>query len=67
VERVRRVGELTKSARIIPLNVGVSGPALVFVDVGMPDPDGIEATRLIRECPGGKHVVIVALTPHHMT
>jgi PAS domain S-box-containing protein len=37
-------------------------PALIFMDVGMPNLDGIEATRLIREGPGGQQIVIVALT-----
>ena len=37
-------------------------PAIIFMDVGMPDLDGLEATRLIRELPGSEEVVIVALT-----
>ena len=37
-------------------------PALVFMDVGMPDLGGVEATRRIRERPEGKLMVIVALT-----
>jgi PAS domain S-box-containing protein len=37
-------------------------PMLIFMDVGMPDLDGIEATRLIRDLPHGQDIVIVALT-----
>jgi signal transduction histidine kinase/streptogramin lyase/ActR/RegA family two-component response regulator len=39
---------------------------LVFMDVQMPEMDGLEATRLIRqhETAGGRHVPIIALTAH---
>ncbi len=37
-------------------------PDLIWMDVRMPEMDGIEATRQIRLLPGGKDMVIVALT-----
>ena len=37
-------------------------PDLIFMDLGLPRMDGWEATRRIRELPGGKEVRIVALT-----
>jgi PAS domain S-box-containing protein len=37
-------------------------PALVFMDVGMPDLDGVQATQQIREHRYGRDIMIVALT-----
>jgi CheY-like chemotaxis protein len=37
-------------------------PQVVFMDVGMPILNGIEATRLIRQHPGGRDIIIAALT-----
>lgn len=37
-------------------------PDIIFMDVGMPRVDGLEATRQIRAQPWGKNVLIVALT-----
>jgi CheY-like chemotaxis protein len=34
----------------------------VFMDLGMPKMDGIEAARHLRALPGGRNVVLVALT-----
>ena len=41
-------------------------PDLIFMDLGLPRMDGWEATRRIRELPGGSRVRIVALTGHTM-
>ena len=43
---------------------------LIFMDLQMPELDGIEATRRIREMEqkkGGRHIPIVAMTAHAMT
>ena len=37
-------------------------PDVVFLDIGMPELDGHETARRIREQPWGKHMVLVALT-----
>ncbi|MBX5462149.1 MAG: PAS domain S-box protein [Steroidobacteraceae bacterium] len=37
-------------------------PDIIFMDVGMPRVDGLEATRRIRAQPWGKNMLIVALT-----
>lgn len=37
-------------------------PHLVFLDIRMPGIDGCEAARRIRELPGGRNVVLAALT-----
>ena len=39
-------------------------PDLIFMDIRMPEIDGKEATKIIREKAGGKSVKIVALTAH---
>lgn len=37
-------------------------PDVVFLDLGMPRMDGIEAARRIRELPGGDGILLIALT-----
>lgn len=40
---------------------------LVFMDIAMPEMDGIEATSAIRKLEAGKDIPIVAMTAHAMT
>ena len=42
-------------------------PDIVLMDIGLPNIDGIEATRLIRNDSSMRDVLIVALTAHHET
>ncbi|PYS05493.1 MAG: hypothetical protein DMG12_07535 [Acidobacteria bacterium] len=37
-------------------------PDIVFLDIGMPNMNGYEAARMIREQPWGKHILLIALT-----
>jgi CheY-like chemotaxis protein len=37
-------------------------PQLIVMDIGMPEMDGLEASRRIRREPGGKEIVIIALS-----
>jgi signal transduction histidine kinase/CheY-like chemotaxis protein len=39
-----------------------SPPEIAFVDLSMPDPDGVELARMIRQQPWGQSVKLVALT-----
>jgi CheY-like chemotaxis protein len=42
-------------------------PDLILMDITLPDIDGGEATRRIKDNPATKHIPIVALTAHAMT
>ena len=39
-----------------------TAPEVVFLDLGMPRMDGIEAAQRIRELPGGENILLIALT-----
>jgi CheY-like chemotaxis protein len=39
-----------------------TAPEVVFLDLGMPRMDGIEAAQRIRELPGGEKILLIALT-----
>ncbi len=40
---------------------------MILMDVQMPEMDGFEATKAIRNSAGGKHIPIIAMTAHAMT
>jgi CheY-like chemotaxis protein len=37
-------------------------PTVVLLDIGMPEMDGFEVARRIRELPGGNEITLIALT-----
>ena len=37
-------------------------PAVILLDIGLPQLDGYDACRRIREQPGGKDIVMIAMT-----
>ncbi len=39
-------------------------PDLVFMDIGLPDMDGLEATALLKNNPNGKHIPVVIVSAH---
>lgn len=39
-----------------------AAPDIVIMDIGMPGMDGYDAARLIRQQPGGDHILLIALT-----
>ena len=55
------VGEAADGQQAVDLFARLN-PDLVLMDLVMPDIDGLEATRLIRELPGLEDVVIIAVT-----
>ena len=64
--RLRKLGDFdlreARDGREAVAAVEADPPDLIFMDLGLPRMDGWEATRRIRELPGGKEVRIVALT-----
>ena len=64
--RLRKLGDFdlreARDGREAVAVVQADPPDLIFMDLGLPRMDGWEATRRIRELPGGKEVRIVALT-----
>lgn len=41
-------------------------PDLILMDVQLPEMDGLEATRLLKQGESTKHIIVVALTAHAM-
>jgi len=64
--RLRKLGDFdlreARDGQDAVAAVEADPPDLIFMDLGLPRMDGWEATRRIRELPGGSEVRIVALT-----
>ena len=58
-----RVAEATTGAEAMELARSLD-PALVLMDVGMPDIDGWTATRALKSDPKTRHIIIIAFTAH---
>mgnify|MGYP001618177310 FL=1 len=41
-------------------------PDLILMDLQLPEMDGLEATRLLKQGESTKHIIVVALTAHAM-
>lgn len=60
---------------VIEATTGVEGvelakketPDLILMDIQLPDIDGLEATKRIREAEAGREVPIIAITSHAMS
>ncbi len=61
-----RVVEATNGAEGVEC-AGRERPDIILMDIGLPEMDGIAATRLIRQGDSMRDVLIVALTAHHET
>src|SRR5438552_10345747 len=68
--RLRKLGDFdlreARDGQDAVAAVEADPPDLIFMDLGLPRMDGWEATRRIRELPGGGQVRIVAFTGHTM-
>ncbi|HYW31663.1 MAG TPA: response regulator [Gemmatimonas sp.] len=58
-----RVVEATTGAEAMRI-ARTERPALILMDVGMPDIDGWSATRTLKDDPDTRHIVILAFTAH---
>ena len=58
-----RVVEATTGAEAMHI-ARTANPALILMDVGMPDIDGWSATRELKNDPKTQHIVILAFTAH---
>ena len=58
-----RVAEATTGAEAMELARSLD-PALVLMDVGMPDIDGWTATRALKSDAKTRHIIIIAFTAH---
>jgi CheY-like chemotaxis protein len=54
--------EVVHSGRDAVEKAGNCLPDIIFLDLGMPEMDGIETARHLRALPGGDRVFLVALT-----
>lgn len=60
--QVRHAGTATQAFQLIREQV----PDLILMDIGLPDMDGLEAVRRLRQLPQAEDVCVVCLTAHAM-
>lgn len=54
--------EMAENGRTALAMLGAQPPDILFIDIGLPDIDGMEVTRQVRAAPYGRDLTIIAVT-----